>query len=87
MGVWCEFARNRLVEKTDAVLILNIEAAQMIRREQLDQMLRGVLFTLDFDRLMGVRFTAICKPRVDDRFWPETGPSQIHVSARTVQRS
>src|SRR6516225_2765224 len=42
-------------EKTDAVLVLNIEAARMIGREQPDQMLRGIRFTLDFDRLMGVR--------------------------------
>src|SRR6516225_11843927 len=41
-------------EKTDAVLVLNIEAARMIGREQPDQMLRGIRFTLDFDRLMGV---------------------------------
>jgi len=27
----------------------------MIGREQPDQMLRGIRFTLDFDRLMGVR--------------------------------
>ena len=40
-------------EKTDAVLVLNIEAARMIGREQPDQMLRGIRFTLDFDRLMG----------------------------------
>ena len=43
-------------EKTDAILVLNIEAARTIGREQPDQMLRGVQFALDFDRLMGVRY-------------------------------
>ena len=57
-------------EKTDAVLVLNIEAARMIGREQPDQMLRGIRFTLDFDRLMGVRSGAA----ISSSRWTAFGP-------------
>ena len=74
MGVWCGFARNRSIEKTDAVLVLNIEAAQMNGREQPDQMLHGKLFALDFDRLMDDRSregltAAQGRDRVQTHFW------------------
>ena len=62
-------------EKTDALLVLNIEAARTIGREQPDQILRGVPFTLDFDRLMGVRFRENLGPGPTDRSWARERPN------------
>jgi hypothetical protein len=54
MGVWCDFDRNRRIEKTGAIHASNITAAQMNSPERRHGTLLAKLLTLDFGRLMGV---------------------------------